>query len=58
MALEDLIRQRRDKILRWRELGVAPYAYSYDVTHHAADLIESRSAHRPGPHVGDVRTLR
>ena len=33
MALEDLIRQRREKILKWRELGIPPYAYSWAVTH-------------------------
>ena len=39
MALEDLIRQRREKILKWRELDIAPYAYSWAVTHHAQDVI-------------------
>ncbi len=39
MALEDLIRQRREKILKWRELDIPPYAYSWAVTHHADELI-------------------
>src|SRR6266850_3764083 len=39
MSLEELMRQRREKLEQWRALGVAPYAYRYDVTHHAADAL-------------------
>ena len=38
MPLEDIMRERRAKLDRWRELGVEPYAYRYDPTHQAADL--------------------
>jgi len=33
------MRQRREKLDQWRALGVDPYAYRYDVTHHAAELL-------------------
>jgi lysyl-tRNA synthetase class 2 len=39
MSLKELVRQRRDKLAQWRALGVEPYAYRYDVTHHAADCL-------------------
>jgi len=39
MSLEELIRQRREKLEQWRALGVAPYAYRYEVTHRAADAL-------------------
>jgi lysyl-tRNA synthetase class 2 len=39
MPLEDLMREREAKLERWRTIGVAPYAYGFDVTHHAADLL-------------------
>jgi lysyl-tRNA synthetase class 2 len=39
LALPDLIRQRREKIERWRALGVDAYAYGYEPTHHAAELL-------------------
>src|SRR5262245_24917758 len=39
MSLQELMRQRREKLARWRALGVEPYAYRYDVTHHADALI-------------------
>jgi lysyl-tRNA synthetase, class II len=39
MSLQELMRQRREKLARWRALGVEPYAYRYDVTHHAGELI-------------------
>ncbi len=39
MSLEDLIRQRREKIQRWRDLGVPAYAYAFDVSHHAQELL-------------------
>ena len=54
MALEDLIRQRRDKIAQWRDIGVAPYAYSYAVTHSAQELLArgDRVTQEPGEVVG------
>ena len=39
MSLQELMRQRREKLARWRALGVETYAYRYDVTHHAGELI-------------------
>jgi lysyl-tRNA synthetase class 2 len=39
MSLQDLMQQRREKLARWRALGVEPYAYGFDVTHHAAELL-------------------
>ena len=38
MSLESLMAQRREKLARWRALGCEPYAYSYDPSHHAAEL--------------------
>ena len=38
MSLRDLMAQRRAKIEEWRALGCEPYAYRFDVTHHAAEL--------------------
>ena len=52
MALEDLIRQRREKILKWRELAIPPYAYSWAVTHHAEELIAR--GERVTQELGDV----
>lgn len=39
MSLSHLMAQRRARIQDWRALGIEPYAYRYDVTHHAADLL-------------------
>jgi lysyl-tRNA synthetase, class II len=39
MSLENLIRQRREKIEKWRAIGVPPYAYGYEPTHHAQELL-------------------
>jgi lysyl-tRNA synthetase class 2 len=63
MSLQELMRQRRAKLARWRELGVEPYAYRFDATHRAADLI-ARGEHvtgEPGESVrvaGRLMTLR
>jgi lysyl-tRNA synthetase class 2 len=38
MSLHELMRQRREKLAQWRALGVEPYAYRYEPTHHAAEL--------------------
>ncbi len=63
MSLDELIRQRREKIARWRAIGVAPFAYSYDPTHRAAELTARGDAvtQEPGEIVriaGRVMTLR
>jgi lysyl-tRNA synthetase class 2 len=39
MSLQELMRQRREKLAAWRALGVEPYAYRFDPTHHAADCL-------------------
>jgi lysyl-tRNA synthetase class 2 len=39
MSLQELMRQRRDKLARWRELGIEPYAFRFEVTHHAQDVL-------------------
>jgi lysyl-tRNA synthetase, class II len=63
MSLSELMRQRRAKLARWRALGVDPYAYSFDPTHHAADLIARGDAVTPEPGetvrvAGRILTLR
>jgi lysyl-tRNA synthetase class 2 len=63
MSLELLKAQRREKLDRWRALGCLPYAYSYDPTHHAAELLARGDAvtETPGEKVriaGRVLTLR
>jgi len=63
MSLELLKSQRREKLERWRALGCAPYAYSYQPTHHAADLLARGDAvsETPGEPVriaGRIMTLR
>jgi lysyl-tRNA synthetase class 2 len=39
MSLQELMRQRREKLARWRALGVEPYAYRFEPTHQAAGLL-------------------
>ena len=39
MSLNHLMAQRRAKIAQWRALGCEPYAYRFDATHHAAELL-------------------
>src|SRR5512147_1955352 len=39
MSLANLMEQRRAKIAAWKAIGCEPYAYRFDVTHHAADLL-------------------
>jgi len=39
MSLAHLMDQRRAKIAQWRALGCEPYAYRFDATHHAAELV-------------------
>ena len=63
MSLPELIRQRREKLERWRALGIEPYAYRFDVTHHVADLLASGDSvtDQPGDLVriaGRIMSLR
>jgi lysyl-tRNA synthetase class 2 len=63
MSLEELTRQRREKLERWRALGVEPYAYSWSPSHHAADVLAwgERVTDQPGERVriaGRLMTLR
>ncbi len=37
-TLQELIQTRMEKLDQLRDLGVEPYAYSYDVTHYAKDI--------------------
>ena len=39
MSLQELMRQRREKLAQWRALGVEPYAYRFETRHHAAELL-------------------
>ncbi|TMQ68621.1 MAG: lysine--tRNA ligase [Candidatus Eisenbacteria bacterium] len=63
MSLDELMRQRRAKLAQWRALGVEPYAYRFEPTHRAADLLARGDAvtTEPGEQVrlaGRVMTLR
>jgi len=63
MSLHELLRQRREKLARWRAIGVEPYAYRYPVTHRAGDLSARGEVvtEEPGERVrlaGRVMTLR
>ena len=39
MSLRQLMAQRRAKLEAWRALGCEPYAYRFEPTHHAVDLL-------------------
>ena len=63
MSLQEIVRQRREKLARWRALGVEPYAYRYEATHRAQDLLarEERVTSEPGERVrvaGRIMTMR
>jgi lysyl-tRNA synthetase, class II len=63
MSLQELTRQRREKLARWRALGVEPYAYRFEPTHDAAGLTARGDAvtETPGETVrvaGRIVTLR
>ena len=49
MSLQELMRQRREKLARWRALGFEPYAYRYDATHHAGELLARGQSVTPEP---------
>ena len=63
MSLHELMRQREEKLAQWRALGVEPYAYRYEPTHHAAELLAWGDAvtQEPGQRVrvaGRIMALR
>lgn len=63
MSLQELMRQRREKLAQWRALGVEPYAYRFEPTHDAAGLLARGDAvtETPGETVrvaGRIVTLR
>jgi lysyl-tRNA synthetase class 2 len=39
MSLQELMRQREEKLERWRALGVEPYAYRFEASDAAAELV-------------------
>lgn len=40
-TLTELIETRKNKLAKLVELGVEPYAYEYEITHHARDIISN-----------------
>jgi lysyl-tRNA synthetase, class II len=63
MSLQELMRQRREKLAQWRALGVEPYAYRFEARHHATELLARGDAvtETPGEIVsvaGRLMTLR
>ena len=54
MASDDLRATRLEKVHQLRALGFNPYAYRWDVTHHAAQLQEKYAALTNGEEVEDV----
>jgi lysyl-tRNA synthetase, class II len=63
MSLHELMRQREEKLAQWRTLGVEPYAYRYEPTHHAAEILAWGEAvtQEPGQRVrvaGRIAALR
>ncbi len=63
MSLHELMRQRQEKLAQWRALGVAPYAYRFEPTHKAAEILAwgERVTAEAGPRVrvaGRVTSLR
>jgi lysyl-tRNA synthetase class 2 len=63
MPLDDIVRERRAKLERWRALGVDPYAYRFEPSHRAAEVLALGGAvtEEPGDRVrlaGRVMTQR
>ena len=63
MSLEELMRQRREKLDQLRALGVPPYAYRFEATHHATEVLArgAEVTEEPGGRVrlaGRLMTLR
>jgi len=44
MAEDTLMKERLNKLNNLREMGVNPYPYSYDQTHHSGDILEKHKA--------------
>lgn len=51
MSSDDLRATRLEKVAQLKELGFNPYAYQWDVTHHAADLQAKYADLAPGEEV-------
>ena len=53
MSLRQLMAQRRAKIDAWRALGCEPYAYRFEASHHASELLAmgDRVTEEPGERV-------
>lgn len=47
-SLSEQAQIRRDKVTALRELGINPFAYDFDVTHHSADIKEKESEYLAG----------
>jgi len=63
MSLHELMRQREEKLAQWRALGVEPYAYRYERSHRAAEILGWGEAvtQEPGQRVrvaGRIMALR
>ena len=63
MSLEELMRQRREKLDQLLALGVPPYAYRFEATHHATEVLArgAEVTEEPGGRVrlaGRLMTLR
>jgi lysyl-tRNA synthetase class 2 len=63
MSLHELMRQREEKLAQWRALGVEPYAYRYEPTHRAAEILawDGAVTQEPGQRVrvaGRIMALR
>ncbi len=52
--LEELMDVRRDKVGALRELGVEPYAYSFDPTHSLAEVVAQHGGLEAGQETGEV----
>jgi lysyl-tRNA synthetase class 2 len=63
MSLHELMRQREEKLAQWRTLGIQPYAYRFEPTNHAAEILAwgEQVTAEPGESVrvaGRVMSLR
>jgi lysyl-tRNA synthetase class 2 len=63
MSLENLVEQRREKLARWRALGIEPYAYRYEGASPSSELLARGDAvtSEPGERVrvaGRLMALR
>jgi lysyl-tRNA synthetase, class II len=43
-TLDDIISQRKDKIEKIREMGINPFPYSFEVSHHSKNILENFAA--------------